>query len=135
MRICPRCEAQLIETPCGNIRVDRCEKCGGAWFDFEEIDRAISEIPRSDLARSLPEGTAAHPDGVPPGKCPACGGNFVRVRGEIEHRNVRFDTCMVCFGRWLDRDELAQLAGGDLASKFKNLLRRIFGGGREGAEA
>ena len=90
MRICPRCKAQLVETPCGDVRVDRCETCGGAWFDFDEIDRAISEVPRSYLARSLPEGASEHPEGAPPGKCPACGGNFVRVRGELEGRNVRF---------------------------------------------
>ena len=57
------------------------------------------------------------------------------MRGELESRNVRFDTCMVCFGRWLDSDELAQLAGGDLASKVKNLFRRIFGRGSGKPEA
>lgn len=134
MRVCPRCRSELAETPCGGVRVDRCASCGGAWLDFEEIDRAISEIPRSELARSIPEGAAEHPDGAPPGKCPCCGGNLVRVR-DMEHGHARFDTCMVCFGRWIDGDELAKLAGGDLVSKFRDLFRRLFGGGRGKPEA
>jgi Zn-finger nucleic acid-binding protein len=142
MRVCPRCGAELAETPYREVRVDRCKKCGGAWFDFDEIDRALAEIPRSELARSVPEGAGTarggvgeHAEGALPGKCPACGGNFVRVLGEIERRKVRFDTCMVCFGRWIDAEELAGLAGGDLVGKIKHLFRRLLGRTRGKPEA
>jgi Zn-finger nucleic acid-binding protein len=48
--ICPRCEGNLEELPFStktNILVDRCEKCGGIFFDPGELkhaERASAEI-------------------------------------------------------------------------------------------
>ena len=47
---CPRCEGTLEELPFStktNILVDRCEKCGGIFFDSGELkhaERASAEI-------------------------------------------------------------------------------------------
>ena len=48
--LCPRCEGTLEELPFStktNILVDRCEKCGGIFFDSGELkhaERASAEI-------------------------------------------------------------------------------------------
>ena len=50
--ICPKCEGALEELPFStktNILVDRCEKCGGIFFDSGELmhaERASAEIEK-----------------------------------------------------------------------------------------
>src|SRR5688572_4017138 len=38
---CPGCKGLMSETQDGDVLVDRCEACGGAWFDRAEIEHAI----------------------------------------------------------------------------------------------
>ena len=35
--ICPFCESQLVAEVHAGIEIDRCEECGGLWFDRDEL--------------------------------------------------------------------------------------------------
>lgn len=35
---CPKCGADLSETPLGEVRVDVCGECRGIWLDAGELD-------------------------------------------------------------------------------------------------
>jgi ribosomal protein L37AE/L43A len=35
---CPKCGAQLAEIEFHHIKIDKCEECGGMWFDKGELE-------------------------------------------------------------------------------------------------
>jgi uncharacterized protein len=35
---CPRCDGKLYEKEFDDVRVDRCDKCGGIWLDAGEYE-------------------------------------------------------------------------------------------------
>lgn len=35
---CPKCGSDLVEREYGDIKLDRCPDCAGAWFDAGELD-------------------------------------------------------------------------------------------------
>ncbi|MFN8581843.1 MAG: zf-TFIIB domain-containing protein [Gemmatimonadaceae bacterium] len=35
---CPKCGADLVETPFHHIKIDNCPECGGTWLDRGEIE-------------------------------------------------------------------------------------------------
>lgn len=65
-RFCPRCDGRLIEFDADlgaggegtALRLDRCPKGHGLWFDARELPRLLAALPAGDdaeaMARSLP---------------------------------------------------------------------------------
>ena len=35
--ICPRCNTELEATEFAGVRIETCPKCGGSWFDRDEV--------------------------------------------------------------------------------------------------
>ena len=75
------------------IEIDRCA-CGGAWFDFGELERhrAESAKPTSRLALVLSD--------VPAGQCPRCR-NVVLRSGTAGPLKV--GACASCKGLWVSK--------------------------------
>jgi Zn-finger nucleic acid-binding protein len=47
---CRFCGATMVRVPCGPVFLDRCDHCGGLWFDGGELEAVIA----------WPEGLPAH---------------------------------------------------------------------------
>lgn len=100
---CPRCQDQALEHVAFHrrTRVEWCGRCGGAWYEEGELERALGLSPDAPLA--------AGGEGLRPGPtCPACQTPTAELtwpRGG----SVRIDACTRCGGRWLDRGELEGL--------------------------
>lgn len=99
-RHCPRDRALLVERKLEGVAVDECPKCGGAFFDENELGRATGD---KELARYL---SSVHGAASSPMVCPACG-NLMDLDkvGDVE-----LDHCTSCHGVWLDKGELDRLA-------------------------
>ena len=104
---CPKCPATaLVATRVQAIEVDRCETCGGIWFDNHEL------IPL--LHESVPELTALRGRSAPAGvnqkhgQCPRDSTGFIRVSSALGN-SVIVDTCPKCQGIWLDGGEFDTL--------------------------
>jgi Zn-finger nucleic acid-binding protein len=41
---CPKCEIPLRPCKIGSVSLDECSRCGGIWFDKNEIEEAKDEI-------------------------------------------------------------------------------------------
>jgi Zn-finger nucleic acid-binding protein len=122
--VCPECGVATIAVTLGNISIDRCAHCGGAWFDRAEIDQfatGISEDGLAQDAREILELSTKRPphrlEAVRYKTCPVCYATMHR-RNFKSSSGVIVDVC-ANDGSWLDLDDLqlflSILANGGLA--------------------
>lgn len=98
-RHCPRDRTLLVERKLEGVTVDECPKCGGAFFDENELGRATGD---KELARYL---STIHGAASSPMVCPACG-NLMDLDKVDE---VELDHCTSYLGVWLDKGEMERL--------------------------
>ena len=122
---CPRGHGALTEAKVDELVLDRCATCGGIWLDFAQLERILSRDSRG-LARLMP------PESAPPAPegeeqrtmpCPRCAGTLLRMR--LMPEMLHYYSCVTCYGRWLDGQELRRIAGQPLTAKFESLFRQL----------
>ncbi|MCC6521996.1 MAG: zf-TFIIB domain-containing protein [Polyangiaceae bacterium] len=110
---CPRCHgptsAELHTVPAtgSRLEVDICRACRGVWLDGDEVAQAFRELGDhlGVLRETLLSASAgARTSGV--GTCPRCGSDTV----DLPYLGVALDVCSLCYGVWIDGDELEALA-------------------------
>ena len=106
---CPKCDKYLDEVFIDHTRVDRCERCGGLWFDKGELDTVRDERDH-DLAWLDYD---LWKDGNKLGSsgsfvdCPRDGKPLFKIK--YGPADVMVDVCLECHGVWLDKDELDKI--------------------------
>jgi len=83
----------------GSVELDVCSACQGIWFDSRELARVSGRQPHLE------------PWGPSTRDCPICA--FRMTRGELQGV-VEAERCDGCEGYFLDKGELAILAGFDV---------------------
>jgi len=107
---CPRCYVALKKDTEEGTEIDACPKCGGLWFDPEELGKLAKGRPgglaglehRNDPLPELDQSSAPSP------LCPACREHLQ----EFEYPwapGVRLDGCVKCKGIWVDDGELSRI--------------------------
>jgi Zn-finger nucleic acid-binding protein len=96
---CPRCEVELVQLEGEDTALARCPECTGLWLDIAELNRILLRHNMPGL-ESL--GGRANPD-EPTGQCPECQVDLVAIEGG-ERRSMRYETCEVCGGIFLDTE-------------------------------
>jgi Zn-finger nucleic acid-binding protein len=108
---CPRCRVNLREIMVGEVQVDLCPECDGAWYDGDELERLLKApyavLAASDLAVGLIRDVQPPDDQAPPLPCPRCQGPMER-KAFLEGCPVVIDGC-AAHGIWLDDGELSSL--------------------------
>lgn len=135
---CPRCKLALSSTDpyrgadtqhrrteplktikhAAGVEIDQCTGCGGVFLDAGELQKIQSAAartksnvtPPSHIQRVYARGReqAEHGENPPTLTCPACGGEMA-ARDWGFGSEVTIDTCIECFGVWLDFTELETL--------------------------
>lgn len=97
--LCPHDGHAMGNLAIAGATIDRCERCGGSWFDAKELRRVAGDKEVEKRATRIPINAveSAFP-------CPRCGGRC--VEGHVEE--VVVDHCLDCNGVWLDAGELAE---------------------------
>lgn len=113
--ICPRCKTRgeisyLKKANLDNIQVDICEKCGGIWFDKDELGQA-TKVTQEEIQKleSLLENTQQIEkfEDVEL-NCPTCDLPMMKYR-YMYTSNIYIDSCEKCGGIWIDKGELIQI--------------------------
>jgi len=120
--ICSRCGTTLSEITVDDIILDRCEKCGGIWFDFAELERILSRDTHG-LRKLLPEYESHEDKEIESLPCPRCDDVLIRMRTPLE--GMIYYSCLTCYGRWLDGSELKRIVDRPLAIKFEKLFQEL----------
>lgn len=104
---CPKCQAPSLRThTVEGVQIDRCERCGGIWFDASELE-ALVRMKRVSLA-SIRKGPGREELNQKRGYCPRDGDALLRAYSASD-RDLILDTCPRCRGLWLDGGELDEL--------------------------
>ncbi len=106
---CPKCEKELKRITISGVKVDRCENCGGLWFDKDELkivrdhrDKNLSWL-KFDLWEDKRKLSVS-------GKytdCPRDGKPLFKIK--YGNTDVMADICFNCRGIWLDGNELEKI--------------------------
>ncbi len=122
---CPRGHGGLSEAKVDELVLDHCATCSGIWFDFAQLERILNRDSRA-LAKLMPHGPQAPP---PEGEdqqnmpCPRCAGTLLRMR--LQPELIHYYSCVTCYGRWLDGQEMKRIVGQPLTAKFESLFRQL----------
>jgi len=102
---CPHCTVELKTEVHRHVQMDRCPRCGGLWFDCDELarfNRFDSDFPLRREAKTSGQMTSL--------KCPRCGSILSRI-AYTHGGSVYVDRCISCKGVWLDRGEIETIRG------------------------
>jgi len=121
---CPKCGGAFESVRVGPYTVDRCSMCGGLWLDERELERVLAMDHRALKKKRADTDPGASKSGKM-GKCPRCGGTLVKLANL--RANVTTDSCSVCYGIFLDADELDAFDHPNLAGRIGQLLRKLIG--------
>lgn len=108
---CAKCDAALRRIVIDDVEVDRCDGCGGIWFDSGELRRILSKKRVDELRSEARARREREEDDARRGHCPRCGGAGLLVQVATWEADIHIDTCAVCGGQWLDAGELEILRG------------------------
>lgn len=109
MKSCPKCKIELKAKSVGSLELDECEKCGGVWFDKDEL-RQAKDITDSDLnwmdfeIWKHKDRFKAKPSEI---DCPVCNIKTRKIR--YGATSVEIDYCPSCQGVWLDENEFKKI--------------------------
>lgn len=110
--MCPQCHTKMRHTEAKSLRLQRCPKCRGAWYEAEEL-RLLKDLEDKgdyrwidiDLWRDAEKFAASEPQRGR--KCPNDGSPLLTVHyGDSE---IHVDICQGCEGVWLDGGEYPKI--------------------------
>jgi len=104
------------------VEIDRCSGCGGVFLDEGELKKIQTAAARGATkatiapttaiqrvyARGRERGPGTDPEAAVALVCPSCSGEMA-ARNWGFGSEVTIDTCLECFGVWLDFGELEAL--------------------------
>ncbi|MBS2029498.1 MAG: zf-TFIIB domain-containing protein [Deltaproteobacteria bacterium] len=94
---CPQCNVEMEELSGDDLTLQRCGNCEGLWTDVAELNRIL-------LHNNLPglESMGGRPNNDELSRqCPNDQCDMIVVEGGPKH-SLRFETCEVCSGIWLE---------------------------------
>lgn len=107
---CPKCKLEdLKETKINGVKIDRCENCGGLWFEKNELKtvRDHRDGNLSWLDFDLWEDKSKLTVSDKSINCPKDGKHLFKIK--YGKTNIMVDICLDCHGIWLDREELDKI--------------------------
>ena len=117
---CPKCHETMKEIHYGGVAVDRCENCGGIWFDFSEAEQlrhiAGSEsIDRGDLVLGRLHNQIGDIT------CPRCHAKMIKM---VDRRqpHIWYEGCSNCYGIYFDAGEFTDFKEITFLDKIKDLF-------------
>lgn len=120
---CPKCDGEMSRVYDGEVRIDRCDRCRGLYFD---------QLTRDDLA--LVEGQVAIDTGdealgaeyneMVYVECPKCD-KIMDQRLVEEPVRIRFEICTSCHATFLDAGEFRQYLSDAYREYFVSQLPEV----------
>ncbi len=104
---CENPEMQFCQI--GSVKIDSCEKCGGFWFDNDEL-RKVKDIKISDanwFDIDLWEDESKFSSVVSEKMCPKCEKALYGIK--YNNSDIEIDICKNCKGIWLDSGEFRKI--------------------------
>jgi Zn-finger nucleic acid-binding protein len=119
---CPKCNGHLEVVRQDTIEIDRCTNCGGLWFDMLEMER-LRKVKGAKTVDSGDASVGAEKNKVGDILCPRDKARMIRMV-DLEQYHIWYESCPVCYGKWLDAGEFRDLVDETIFDLFKRLFAR-----------
>jgi Zn-finger nucleic acid-binding protein len=116
---CPRDASALVVGHEHGIEVDRCGKCGGAWYDQAELEMLEATIAKGEDER---RGMIDYAERLSELHCPKCGAAMRAFN--YRAYNLELDACPQEHGFWLDAGE-AERVRTVMQERVRGLARSV----------
>jgi len=106
----------------GKYKVDRCEGCGGLWFDLREhehIAESKADVARLDTGNAS---TGAAQNTLRDIQCPKCHVKMLKL-SVSEQPHIKYESCPVCYGAFFDAGEFKDYASRTLAEQVSGFFQ------------
>ncbi len=117
---CPKCSGTLQVVVQDRIEIDRCDACGGLWFDRLELER-LRAVPGSAAVDSGDPGVGRDHNRQSKTECPRCRTLMIPMV-DLRQSHIWYESCPVCYGKWLDAGEFKDLSRETIFDFFRGLL-------------
>jgi Zn-finger nucleic acid-binding protein len=114
---CPKCHADMEKVPTAHGVVDRCTSCLGMWFELMEHEEMKGDAELLDIGSSAIgriNNTIERID------CPVCPNTRLIRMVDPQQPHIWFESCPVCYGRYLDAGEFRDLSELTLGDWFRS---------------
>jgi len=131
---CPNCNTQLKNIKFESQSIDVCSKCGGMWFDKDELYKVVDGLI-SENNVDCQTSKEAYKNRPPIGlneekrfakKCPRCKTGMQTFNYAYDS-NVFLDKCLYCEGIWADKGETEAIAKHILGNPQMDAFSKVFG--------
>ena len=119
---CAKCKSAMRELTVGEHVVNRCEACGGLWFDLREHEHiaedkaAVAKLDVGDRTRGQ------HNNAMRDAQCPVCDVKLLKLAVATQP-HMQYESCPVCHGAYFDAGEFTDYAKLSLPEQVKLFFR------------
>lgn len=108
--VCPACKSKMRERRAGDVRVDRCDHCGGVWLDGGECERLIAagQSAHTDAPSLSPTILQSTLVPGPARICPRDHQQLIHMSA-LGQPHIKYEKCQSCGGCFFDSQELRDL--------------------------
>ena len=117
---CPKCQSPMDKVDYQSIVVDRCEGCGGLWFDNLEHEK-LKLLDGSEAIDTGDPEVGRRYNVVDRIDCPVCHAPMVRMV-DARQRHIWYESCGVCSGVFFDAGEFADFKHENVLDTLKDLV-------------
>lgn len=117
---CPKCSARMEPVAYAGVEVDRCEDCGGLWFDLLEHE-ALADVVGSEKIDTGARKTARRYDDTRRIECPECRTQMIRMVDRTQP-HIWYESCTACGGVFFDAGEFADYKEHTLLDSVRDLF-------------
>lgn len=114
---CPKCQSAMEKVPTAGGVADRCASCHGMWFDLGEHE---DMLPYADIVDRGDAEKGAEFNAIDRIRCPVCPDSPMVRMVDARQPHIWFESCPVCYGRFLDAGEFRDLSERTLADVFRD---------------
>jgi Zn-finger nucleic acid-binding protein len=120
---CPKCGSPMQAVVVDEFAIDRCDGCGGLWFDLREHERMADSsavdaaaVDTGDASRGAEQNARRDID------CPVCHVRMLKL-SVPDQLHIKYESCPVCFGAFFDAGEFRDYAKRSVGEQARGFFR------------
>ena len=117
---CPKCGSDFETFTHENVEVDRCNHCGGIWFDAAE-KKNLEQIDDAAIIDSGDRRVGKKYNEMRNINCPKCDVTMYRVADKTQF-HIEYESCPACYGTFFDAGEFKDLNDLTVVERFKKMV-------------
>lgn len=118
---CPKCGGAMTPVAFQDVEVDRCQACGGLWFDEYEEGR-LKQLNGAETIDSGDPAVGRMHDAIRHVTCPRDGAPMVTVTMP-DQPHIHYEQCQTCYGAFFDAGEFADFKTMTVGEWLRSLFR------------